>query len=525
LNQSRPTSILYQLFSIFLVLLFAVGVILVWLYIFKSSAEASESPIASQQPLNFDSITNQETVTFSPTPINTYLSNPGIGLQYDPTVRNPTIPETVVYAPRQDISWNLLNPQENEYRWDILDAYLQEAVAQGKMFSFRVYTMRGEDYDGSRVPQWVLNKGLDILPSGDPNYHSCIYQDEWAKFVEALRIRYDGNPAIAYIDISGYSAFNEWSWNDDFTEWDFQWEEAYENGTPSPSDFTTLDGQARRRLVDIFVGGSFFGHQCTQPDGTIAQVDYSYPGFQSTQLVMPYAGIRQSTQYVVSKNADVGFRFDCLGNGDIGSADDFRERLSNEISQTWPVAPVIYEFCGGLGNNYNEIATDVLQLTHGTLVHTNDDVWGDQEKLLSVISSMGYRYELVSSTYSAELTPGISWKVETIWKNVGYSPSYPRMGQAFSLHYYLLDGQGAIAADLLVPAEISAWMPADPLPSDPPQYIAVTNFNLPEDLLPGTYTFMVGIIDAKSERPINLAIEGRNASGLYSIGTVTVISK
>lgn len=523
-NNNHPQPLLYRIFTGVLIIAFAVAVVYIWTYIFNSNnndnATTDEEP-----PLSNIFSSNAETIVVSPTKTDAFLPNPGIGLQYDPTTRNATIPETVIYAPRQDISWDILNPAEGIFQWDILDAYLQQAVSEGKLFSFRVYTMRGEDYGKDRVPQWVQDKGVNILSTGDPNYQSCVYQDEWAKFVDALRQRYDGNPDIAYIDISGYSAFNEWNWNDAFTDWDFQWEETYAAGNASPADFTTLDGQARRRLVDMFVGGSFTGHQCQQPNGTVTTVDYDYPGFQYTQLVMPYAGVRQSTQYVVTKNADVGFRFDCLGDEYIGHVDGFRERLADELAQTWPVAPVIFEFCGGLEDYYPEIATPLLQLAHGSLVHSNDNVWEDQAKLLPVITPMGYRYELQQAVYLTNIQVQEDWEINTTWANVGYAPSYPKMGQEFSLHYYFTNEQGQIAAEFIAPVEISSWMPADPLPGTAPQNTVATSFSLPASLQTGTYTLQVAILDELTGQPINLAIEGKTDNGFYSIGSITVIGK
>ena len=65
------------------------------------------------------------------------------------------------------------------------------------------------------MPEWVLQKGAKILNSGEPDYSNCRYQEEWGKFVAELIARYDGNPDIAFIDISGYGNFSEWSWRDD----------------------------------------------------------------------------------------------------------------------------------------------------------------------------------------------------------------------------------------------------------------------------------------------------------------------
>ncbi|MFH1999389.1 MAG: hypothetical protein ABIK28_06895, partial [Planctomycetota bacterium] len=157
-----------------------------------------------------------------------YYSNPGMGWQYRggeyPT--NKVVAETVAYAPRADISWKVLNPAEGVYDWSELDANLNYVVSQGKQFSFRVYTMRGEVYGGHQLPQWVIDKGARIFPDGQVDYANCTYQQEWGKFVNKLIQRYDGNPNISFIDISGYGNFNEWSWQDQ-TEWDQTWADAY----------------------------------------------------------------------------------------------------------------------------------------------------------------------------------------------------------------------------------------------------------------------------------------------------------
>ena len=231
-----------------------------------------------------------------PTYYDGYLYNPGMGWQ---TVNSERVnfPESVVYANRDMITWKILNPAEGVYNWAPLSEGIAQAATIGKQFSFRVFTISGESYGPEEVPDWVLQKGALIRLDGEPDYSNCVYQQEWGKFVTELLAKYDGNPSIAYIDISGYGNFNEWSWQDQ-TEWDTVWDENYRNGTASSITLQTLDGQARRRLADIFIGGSFSSHQCRDASGNILQTSYAYIGAQKTQLIMPYAGIPLSTLFV-----------------------------------------------------------------------------------------------------------------------------------------------------------------------------------------------------------------------------------
>ncbi|MFN2427536.1 MAG: hypothetical protein ABR587_13930, partial [Candidatus Binatia bacterium] len=374
--------------------------------------------------------------TVSPPIVSDYFANPGIGFQAMHNLEAPVLPETVAYR-RPQYGWNAQNPAEGVYDWSTIDADMAAAAALGKQFSFRIYTMRGESFGGHKVPDWVVAKGA-VIQGGQPRYSNCIYQQYWADFVEQMRLRYDGNPAIAFLDISGYGNFNEWSWQSQ-TEWD--------------DDFanpTTLDGMARRRLADMFIGGSGT-IDCTLAGGGTQSVSYSYPGFQATQLLMPYAGIQQSTRYVASRRSDVGFREDCLGSPD--HTDGMLESVGDVIATIWPNAPVVFELCGieDLSS-----ALEVLETTHGSVVHENNGD-NDLDELRNLLRYSGYRFALAEATFPDVSTWTGSIDVETIWRNVGFAPAYPGMGQDFELRFYLLEAGGAVAASWTLPSDPNDW--------------------------------------------------------------------
>lgn len=437
-------------------------------------------------------------ITINPTPIDTYLTNPGIGWQQMDDVPEGALPETVEYPDRPQIAWQILNPEEGVYLWEILDEKLNEAVADGEMFSFRVYTMRGEVFGGPQVPEWVLDKGANLI-EGEPNYASCIYQEEWGRFVDALRERYDGNPDIAYIDVSGYGSFNEWNWNPQ-TYW--------EENLPQ---LETLDGFARKRLVDTFLGNSADDHECETPDGETVTVSYDYTGFQETQLIMPFAGIRQTLEYVEGLRSDVGFRYDCLGNP--GDIDGLLERPGEVMANRWQDAPIVYEMCSEV--DFDE-ANELLRFTHGSLVH--DNATEDLEAVEDLLRYTGYRYLLHEATTVDAAAAGSSIPFDMTWRNVGYAPSYPRMGQTFTLNVYLTSPDGQIIVEQTTPADISTWMPADEIGVDtPPDYVVDTLLTIPEDTPDGAYFLEVAIIDQRSNQPINLGMEGATDTGRYVI--------
>lgn len=438
---------------------------------------------------------NQATITF--TPSNDYLANPGIGWQEAINLENPRLPETVSYR-RSEYSWAILNPQEGVLDWSMVDRDLQEAVAQGKQFSFRIYTMRGESFGGHQMPQWVVAQGAEILDTDEPYYSNCVYQEKWGQFVDQLRQKYDGNPNIAWIDISGYGNFNEWSWH----------------GQTEVNE-GSLDSQARQRLADMFIGGSAT-IQCATLQGGSQTVSYSYQGFQQTQLLMPYAGIQQSSRYVASRRADVGFRHDCLGS--VEHTNSMLERVGDVINTIWRTAPVVYEFC----SNPDVLASlPVLQTTHGSLVHDNTGDFSVEE-LANLLRFAGYRFALKQATYPQELVPGLSFELSMIWVNTGYAPIYPKMGEEFVPHLLLVNDAGATVQDWSIAADVAQWMPAATISEAPPEYPVTQQLVVDQNLAQGAYHFMLAMIDTRTGKPIQLAISGRDELGRYPIGPLAI---
>ena len=454
------------------------------------------------------------TITVTPVQLEAYLTNPGIGWQDGPeSFGIMNFPETVDYANRRLIAWSKLNPAEGVYDWSALDAQLNEAVAQGKQFSFRIYTYVGEGYDGSMIPDWVINKGAALLASGEPDYSNCIYQETWGQFVTELVRVYDGHSNIAFIDISGYGDFNEWSWKDEQTEWDEQWMVDYENGNPSSRSIQTIDGQARRRLADMFIGGSFDRHSCRTASGETHHVNYAYQGFQSTQLLMPYAGIVQSSQYVHSRRQDVGFRHDCLGRD--GRA--LFDKIGDQINKVWKHAPIVYELCRPDHSDIQDIQW-LLRVSHPSIVHNNQWQYSWNE-LQDVMMNIGYRFFLKTADLSLK---DRTVHLEMEWQNIGSAPNYPKMGQEFNLYFYLVDGSGKPVFQDSIPVDTSRWLPASDVQKLLPGYRVTHDTQLPASLASGTYETGIAIIDVRTGKSIHLSFAGRDETGIYILSPITI---
>ena len=455
--------------------------------------------------------------TISPAPVDTYLANPGIGWQYDVNPESAVLPETVVYGERLQIGWSVLNPAEGVYDWVILDNMLDTAVAAGKQFSFRVFTMRGERYGDHMLPEWVVEKGARILANGSPDYSNCVYQENWGTFVVALAERYDDRPEIAFVDISGYGNFNEWSWQNQ-TSWDPVWYDDYSQGTATAASLSTFDSQARRRLADMFIGGSFAEHECRNAQGGAEIVSYEYDGFQNTQLVMPFAGIDQSTQYVFVRDPSVGFRHDCLGSPNTASIPNTFE---SELAQIWRQAPVVYELCAPEQVSL-ESAQSLLAQTHGSIVHNNGTFFSASE-LEALLLSVGYRYALDEARIQSTALAGENLQVEMDWQNIGFAPNYPAMGQDFELVLYVEDENGRAIKFFPVDVNIAEWMPAASPNELTPVYSFSVALPLPASLNAGLYYLKAGIVEQRTGNHIQLAFEGDDGTGKYLLTSFEIV--
>jgi hypothetical protein len=439
----------------------------------------------------------------APQAIGDYLANPGIGWQEAHDADDPLLPETVSYR-RSAYGWASVNTAPGVYDWSAIDRDLQAAVSKGGQFSFRLYTMRGTGWGGHQLPQWVLDRGATLLPGGEPDYLNCAYQEEWARFVDVMRQRYDGNPDIAFIDISGYGEFNEWSWGQ-LTVWEED----------------SLDGQSRQRLADMFIGGSG-ATKCRDASGQERTVEYSYTGFQQTQLLMPYGGIQKSVRYVTSRRPDVGIRHDCLGS--LRFTDSLLNKVGDVIENTWRNAPIVFEFCNNSATepNFFGNAEQVLRQTHGSIVHDNLFENRPEGTVREVLKLAGYRYVLNRSSYSGSAELGGMMNLAMTWTNAGYAPSYPRMGQRFKVQFYLLDAEGRARVAWNLDSNVASWMPADVLPGTPPEQNIQQGLRVPADLQAGQYTAAVAIVNERTGQPIQLAIGGRDGQGRYHLGAVQI---
>jgi hypothetical protein len=143
------------------------------------------------------------------------------------------------------IAWKQLEPSENTYNWQILDELLDKCARYHKPLILRVSTCGIDsafDAKGNRndtdkaspqdtskatsdTPQWVFASGVKSLlyaeSDGEPHlmpiFWDNTYLAKWSNFVQALGARYDKNPNLHSVGITGGGTLGSTNVVPDFT--------------------------------------------------------------------------------------------------------------------------------------------------------------------------------------------------------------------------------------------------------------------------------------------------------------------
>lgn len=430
-----------------------------------------------------------------------YLPNPSIGYQ-GYTHADAQIAESTEYRRSNTVNqggldWATMNPALGSYNWAPVDNLLAAAAARGQQASFRIVTVNGDEFGGHCVPAWAVTEGA-VITNGEPDYRRRVYQARWGQFVDALAARYDGDPRIAFIDISGYGLFNEWQANalSDTSGADF---EGYG---------TSVDASTRRHLVHMFVGGSGTTG-VTETNGTTGSLAYSHPGFQQTQLIMTYGGLYSSTRYVAANYPHVGFRNDALFGPDAELADF--HAIGYGIPDIWRTAPVVFEPITGADPANYPAGSAAMAGMGASLMHDNSLPLAGLEDL---VTPLGYRYHCGQIRHPATVTPGQTVAIETTWTNTGLARAYPRMGQDFAPALALADSGGAVLDSWTLADDVSGWLPGEPQATTEAIQIPVG--------ASGDVTLLVGVVNRTTGDRILLPLASGRPDHWYPVGAITV---
>jgi hypothetical protein len=448
--------------------------------------------------ISFTPAFSQGTVTVRPKEIDDVLTNPGIGFmtfqrfngdtlnqakgwtegkpivyqEFNGNLQNEDYPTTSIAYFR--IYWKFIEPNMGQYRWDLIDQALETARRRQQTLMLRIAPYgTGTQND---VPNWYRKmvgerKELPVkkwqVDPEDPRYVKY-----FTKMIRTMGKRYDGHQDLESVDVSIVGAWGE--------------------GAGS----ALLTQKTRRALVDAYIDS-----------------------FKKTHLVMLLTD-KKTNSYALSK-ADVGWRFDCLG--DMGGFsptwshmnDYYPQAIINfGVKDAWKKAPVTLEVCWVM-QHWKDMGWDVDYIIDESLKwHISsfnaksspvpDEWWPAVYRWLS---KMGYRFVLRKFTYPAAINPNGKLPFTSWWDNRGVAPCYKKFPLALRLKN---DKKTKI---LITDADITTWLPGDNLYDD--------SVLVPSDLPVGEYNLQIGIIDPLSNKPkVQLAIEAKLPDGWYHLGKI-----
>jgi len=423
------------------------------------------------------------------------LSPPLPSYKFDTSLINIDYPKSTVAYFR--INWNFIEPKKGNYSWSYIDSILVTAHNRGQTLILRISPYSGKGRIEPDVPNWYRNmvgkeqrnyastgtgRILKKVPTEwwKVDHNDPRYIQYFGNMIKALGSRYDGHPDLEAVDVSICGMAGE------------------------GVDTQLLEDSVRKGLVKAYTDS-----------------------FKKTSLIV--LGRTDETEHNVyhlckEEGLNVGWRLDCLGDM-FGFSDNFShmfDRYPQSIEQgmkahnAWKKAPIAFEACWTMkhwkeqGWDIDYIIDQSLKWHISTFNNKSSPVpeewWPEVNRWLKC---MGYRFVLRKFTYPKEVKQNGKLLFTSWWENKGVAPIY----REYTLAIRLKGEKGSRI--LPTDANITLWLPGD--------IIYDNAVFVPLDMPSGEYNLQIGIVDCQSRKPeVNLAVEGRDAEGWYSLGNIEI---
>jgi Domain of unknown function (DUF4832) len=462
-------------------------------------------------PLSMYAADQVETVTVIPEETDEILANPGMGWETfhrtaDADKSLPSwIPSTVHYA---RWGWGTLEPVQGQIDYDFLDGILRETRESGQKLAFRAMCCSSSPSQPYH-PKWLGDIGGKVVVTrygNGPELEVPVLDDPEVLeahlgFIKRLGARYDGHPDIDHVDLGSVGWWGEWHMSQS-------------TNAPMP----TVETQ--KKIVDTYLAA-----------------------FQKTPLVMLIGG-GEMLQYAVDNGA--GWRADCLG--DMGGFSRtwchmrmaYPQQLPKaDATDAWKTAPVAWETCWDMRKWVNEgwslrFIFNYALAMHGSVINNKSaplpEGKNTRPEVERFLRRLGYRLVLKKLQHPKRVKAGGNMEVAMKWQNVGSAPCY----RPYRVAYRISNDEGY--ENIVVgKVTVNKWMPGEielfteeffkePADLPPGKIVDVAeSIQLPDDLLLGTYTLSVAVVNEESSEPVvQLGIEGRAKDGWYSLSTMTI---
>ena len=379
-------------------------------------------------------------VTVAPLATDEALINPGMGMVYYHHSNRlwayglHTRPgDTLDWFPGTSVAylrvlWSDLEPKEGDFRWDLFDALLQNWAASGKQVAFRVICCNQTE---NATPDWVRDAGAkgiwfkylgeaDTGPERwEPTYDDPVFLAKLERFLMAFAARYDGDPAVAFVDVGSFGLYGEGH-----------------TGRTAKLSATETERMAKLHM-ELY-------RKCLPKSRLVVSDDVA--GSTDTaekSPLMEWAHAR-----------GIGFRDDSLLCSPKGWYHAHWGR--NAAAHRLPVVLETGHFnlCRKRGNWRKDRLLEAVvahQASYITIHGFPDEILEEHRREIREMNlRLGYRFELKEAEYADSVRAGEPFEIRSTWANVGVAPL--PLGVSAVLCWSLVDEGGAVVWSVTDPA-------------------------------------------------------------------------
>jgi len=383
------------------------------------------------------------------------------------------LPTTVSYC---RWFWKLLEPEEGQYDFTVIDKALEVAKERGQTLAVRLMAFGSSKQP--QVPDWYARKYPTVEEKHKstvlhiPNHDSVEYLEKWGGLVKEFAKRYDHNPLLETIDVTYIGPWGEGA-----------------------------------------------------GDCSAAQCERFAKLWAAAFVNTPKLGLIGDEQMKAAIAHGAGWRADCFGDvKDVGSHgvpknlswNHHFEAYPREVyecgaTDVWKWAPVHFETCWVPMHWYKQGWDLDFILEQGLKFHATyfmpkytalPDKWMD--KLSAFCKKLGYRfiYRHARVDYQAPVRGAFTFHS---WiENVGVAPLYRKYDFALRLR------QGDREHIIVLPDDVRKWLPGD--------VWIDRKINLPEGMRPGYVELAAGLIDPQTQQAkVRFAVKEQFSDGWVAL--------
>jgi len=329
--------------------------------------------------------------------------------------------DTVRYFPGMNtvflrIPWAFVEPQENNFAWEILDTPTQRWVDQGGQVGICITAT--ENWMGSGTPTWVFDAGANSYEVDgylEPDYDDPIFLEKVENFIRVLAERYDNNPNVAYIFVGHYG----------------MWGEGHTVLT-TPQHGHSWGFKTQKRMIDLYRRHFKNSILCISDD---------YVGHDLRGERFPI------TDYAFSQGVTIH-------DDSILVQPPPNSWYHSEMAQLfWPTLPVVleHEHYGGSVNRGawdKELLIKAVEDYHASFlsIHWWPDLFfeANRDIITRINRRIGYRLQVPEITWPSTVRKGEPFTIQSKWINAGVAPCYNGGYPCFTLK----DEKGGIVSVL-----------------------------------------------------------------------------